>query len=125
MLFTLTPTESAATEITLQVDEGKGGIATQVYALLVLEEETDNYAPVIISAPILKASTSQHYVYDVNAIDPDEDDLTSSLVNAPQGMSLDNLTGELLWNPEGKTVGKNEGGAAAGTQGETIIRFTL
>jgi len=75
-VVTFTPTVSGATEITLQVDDGKGGIATQVYALLVLEEETDNYAPVIISEPILKASTSQNYVYDVNAIDPDEDNLT-------------------------------------------------
>jgi hypothetical protein len=104
-VVTFTPTVSGATEITLQVDDGKGGIATQVYALLVLEEETDNYAPVIISEPILKASTSQNYVYDVNAIDPDEDNLTYSLVNAPQGMSIDNLTGEILWNTAGKTVG--------------------
>ncbi|WP_287726274.1 putative Ig domain-containing protein [Microcystis sp. M061S2] len=104
-LVTFTPTVSGEIEITLQVDDGKGGIATQVYALLVLEEETDNYAPVIISEPILKASTSQNYVYDVNAIDPDEDNLTYSLVDAPQGMSIDNLTGEILWNTAGKTVG--------------------
>ena len=104
-VVTFTPTVSGATEITLQVDDGKGGIATQVYALLVLEEETDNYAPVIISEPILKASTSQNYVYDVNAIDPDEDNLTYSLVDAPQGMSIDNLTGEIVWNTAGKTVG--------------------
>ncbi|WP_242034769.1 Ig-like domain-containing protein [Microcystis flos-aquae] len=104
-VVTFTPTVSGATEITLQVDDGKGGIATQVYTLLVLEEETDNYAPVIISEPILKASTSQNYVYDVNAIDPDEDNLTYSLVDAPQGMSIDNLTGEIVWNTAGKTVG--------------------
>ncbi|MBE9088610.1 DUF4114 domain-containing protein [Microcystis aeruginosa LEGE 11464] len=104
-VVTFTPTVSGATEITLQVNDGKGGIATQVYTLLVLEEETDNYAPVIISEPILKASTSQNYVYDVNAIDPDEDNLTYSLVDAPQGMSIDNLTGEILWNTAGKTVG--------------------
>ncbi|MDB9391129.1 Ig-like domain-containing protein [Microcystis aeruginosa] len=104
-VVTFTPTVSGATEITLQVDDGKGGIATQVYTLSVLEEETDNYAPVIISEPILKASTSQNYVYDVNAIDPDKDNLTYSLVDAPQGMSIDNLTGEILWNTAGKTVG--------------------
>ncbi|MFM6643375.1 MAG: putative Ig domain-containing protein [Microcystis panniformis] len=104
-VVTFTPTVSGATEITLQVNDGKGGIATQVYTLSVLEEETDNYAPVIISEPILKASTSQNYVYDVNAIDPDKDILTYSLVNAPQGMSIDDLTGEILWNTAGKTVG--------------------
>ncbi len=104
-VVTFTPTVLGESKITLQVDDGKGGIATQVYALLVLEEETDNYAPVIISEPILKASTSQNYVYDVNAIDPDEDNLTYSLVDAPQGMSIDNLTGEILWNTAGKTVG--------------------
>jgi RHS repeat-associated protein len=104
-VVTFTPTVLGATEITLQVNDGKGGIATQIYTLSVLEEETDNYAPVIISEPILKASTSQNYVYDVNAIDPDKDILTYSLVNAPQGMSIDNLTGEIIWDTEGKTVG--------------------
>jgi RHS repeat-associated protein len=104
-VVTFTPTVSGATEITLQVNDGKGGIATQIYTLSVLEEATDNYAPVIISDAILKASTSQNYVYDVNAIDPDKDILTYSLVNAPQGMSIDNLTGEIIWDTEGKTVG--------------------
>ncbi len=104
-VVTFTPTVSGETEITLQVNDGKGGIATQIYTLSVLEEETDNYAPVIISEPILKASTNQNYVYDVNAIDPDKDILTYSLVNAPQGMSIDDLTGEILWNTAGKTVG--------------------
>ncbi|MDB9426649.1 putative Ig domain-containing protein [Microcystis aeruginosa CS-564/01] len=104
-VITGTPTVLGATEITLQVNDGKGGIATQIYTLSVLEEKTDNYAPVIISEPILKASTSQNYVYDVNAIDPDKDILTYSLVNAPQGMSIDNLTGEIVWNTAGKTVG--------------------
>ncbi|WP_287699209.1 putative Ig domain-containing protein [Microcystis sp. M046S2] len=104
-VVTFTPTVSGATEITLQVNDGKGGIATQIYTLSVLEEATDNYAPVIISDAILKASTSQKYTYDVNAIDPDKDILTYSLVNAPQGMSIDNLTGEIIWDTEGKTVG--------------------
>ncbi|MCA2837876.1 MAG: putative Ig domain-containing protein, partial [Microcystis sp. M078S1] len=48
---------------------------------------------------------SGEYSYDVEAIDPDEDNLTYSLVDAPQGMSIDNLTGEILWNTAGKTVG--------------------
>ena len=55
-VVTFTPTVLGATEITLQVDDGKGGIATQVYTLLVLEEETDNYAPVIISEPVTRAT---------------------------------------------------------------------
>jgi RHS repeat-associated protein len=104
-IVTWTPTQLGETEITLQVNDNRGGVATQSYKLLVQEQVTDNYAPVIISEAIVKASTSQKYVYDVNAIDPDEDSLTYSLVTAPEGMTINPLTGEIVWETVGKTIG--------------------
>ena len=104
-IVTWTPTQLGETEITLQVNDNKGGVATQIYKLLVQEQLTDNYAPVIISEAIVKASTNQNYVYDVNAIDPDADNLIYSLVTAPQGMTINELTGEIIWDTASKTVG--------------------
>jgi RHS repeat-associated protein len=104
-VITWTPTTLGEVEITLQVNDGKGGIATQKYNILVQQEQTDNYAPVIISEAIVKASTSQNYVYDVNAIDPDADNLTYSLVTAPQGMTINESTGEIIWNTATQTIG--------------------
>ena len=39
------------------------------------------------------------YTYDVDASDVDQDDLTYSLVKAPDGMIIDELTGVITWNP--------------------------
>ncbi len=56
-----------------------------------------NFAPTIVSNPIVFASKSQNYVYDVNAIDRNDDTLTYSLINAPDGMVIDPVTGEIVW----------------------------
>ncbi len=104
-VITWTSTTLGEVEITLQVNDSKGGIATQKYNILVQEEQTDNYAPIIISEAIVKASTTQNYIYDVNALDPDSDNLTYSLVTAPQGMTINESTGEIIWNTATKTIG--------------------
>ncbi|MFM7787909.1 MAG: Ig-like domain-containing protein, partial [Microcystis panniformis] len=51
-VVTFTPTVSGATEITLQVNDGKGGIATQKYNLFVSQSIGDNNAPIITSEPV-------------------------------------------------------------------------
>jgi len=66
-----------------------------------------NDAPVITSAPLTIAMTGVLYSYDVNAKDPDMDDtLTYSLTSQPPGMTIDPVTGLILWAPteiQGKT----------------------
>ncbi|MBE9061400.1 putative Ig domain-containing protein [cf. Phormidesmis sp. LEGE 11477] len=39
------------------------------------------------------------YTYDVDAIDPDQDELTYSLVDAPEGMWVEPTTGIIHWQP--------------------------
>ncbi|MEA5576227.1 putative Ig domain-containing protein [Anabaena sp. UHCC 0451] len=85
--------------------DNKGGVAIQNYQLSIQSPDDNNYDPVIISDPILKASTNQNYVYDVNAIDPEDDNLTYSLVTAPQGMTIDDSTGEIIWDTATQTIG--------------------
>jgi len=53
---------------------------------------------IIISDPLTVGYANDDYVYSLRAIDPDSDELTYSLVNAPDAMTVDPLTGELTWN---------------------------
>ena len=58
-----------------------------------------NLAPIITSAPVLTAYSSQSYNYQVAANDPDGAVLGYLLYDAPQGMSVDQNTGLITWSP--------------------------
>ncbi|OQZ02353.1 MAG: hypothetical protein B6D35_01240, partial [Candidatus Brocadia sp. UTAMX2] len=47
------------------------------------------------------------YVYDVEAIDPDDDSLTFSLVTAPDGMTIDSITGKIIWDVTSQNTGEH------------------
>ena len=56
--------------------------------------------PEITSAPVTDAATGEAYVYDVEAVDLDENDvLTFSLPIAPAGMAIDAESGLIQWTP--------------------------
>lgn len=60
-----------------------------------------NDAPIITSTPPEIAMVGIQYIYDVNATDPDgEDILTYSLTNQPAGMTIDQATGLIRWTPK-------------------------
>jgi len=62
--------------------------------------------PVIASAPIENASLDAFYTYDVDATgNPDP---TFSLVQAPDGMSIDDVTGLISWQPVDGQVGNHD-----------------
>lgn len=56
-----------------------------------------NLPPVIVSTPVVSVLTGENYLYDVNADDPDQDELVYALVLAPAGMSIESATGEITW----------------------------
>ena len=45
------------------------------------------------------------YLYDVDAVDPDNDPISYSLVSGPAAMSINPKTGMLAWNPTSAQVG--------------------
>ncbi|MEA5574578.1 putative Ig domain-containing protein [Calothrix sp. UHCC 0171] len=57
------------------------------------------------STPLTTASTSQNYIYDVNALDANGDSLTYSLLSAPTGMAIDQITGEIVWGTSTQKLG--------------------
>jgi parallel beta-helix repeat protein len=67
-----------------------------------------NRAPVIISEPIITAKEDQLYSYQVEASDPDGDNLNYSLIIKPEGMSINTDTeknGLITWMPTNNQVG--------------------
>lgn len=61
--------------------------------------------PTITSGAPRYAYWGSTYRYQVKAIDPDNDTLTYSLENAPDGMSIDSDTGLIEWIPFGNQIG--------------------
>lgn len=59
-----------------------------------------NHPPVITSTPVTTATVGQPYTYDVEASDPDAGDTpTFSLVEKPEGMTINATTGLIEWTP--------------------------
>jgi hypothetical protein len=82
--------------ISVQVNDGRGGIDQQDYTLSVIAPPP-NRPPIITSIPVVDTRVTQEYQYKAIATDPDSDTLTYSLVNAPNGMIIDGNTGLIRW----------------------------
>jgi RHS repeat-associated protein len=96
--WTPTVTQLGTNSVTLQVDDGRAGTATQVYSVAV-QPQTGNVDPVFASQPATTLALGQTYTYPARAVDADKDSLTYSLPTAPQGMSIDSGTGQITWAP--------------------------
>jgi predicted transcriptional regulator len=67
-----------------------------------------NNPPYFIRSPIEQGKVGDDYIYFAEAYDPDEDDVLSySLINAPVGMGIDQLTGTVTWSPIEGQEGQN------------------
>ncbi|MEP1075191.1 putative Ig domain-containing protein [Leptolyngbya sp. PL-A3] len=84
--------------ITIQANDGHGGIAEQSFTLAVIAEPP-NRPPVLTTNPVVDAQINQPYVYDADAVDLDQDQLQYSLVSGPSGMTVDPSTGLVRWTP--------------------------
>ena len=60
---------------------------------------SENQNPVITSTPITKAKLNELYKYDVNARDPNGDELRYFLIEKPTGMEINDETGLITWTP--------------------------
>jgi RHS repeat-associated protein len=115
-LVSWTPTGSnlGTDNVTLQVDDGRGGTATQTYTIAV-QQAPGNLPPHIISTPIRQLNlppaggSPVTYQYPVKAIDADKDPLTYSLTTGPTGMTIDPGSGLITWNGPGVPAGPSPG----------------
>lgn len=66
-----------------------------------------NNHPHFISDPVLECSVGGEYAYKLKARDYDNDDLEYSVVEGPEGMTLNAAACELCWQPEAANAGVN------------------
>lgn len=81
-----------STQVTIRVEDGRGGFADQSYSITVQEGQA---APRITSKPILSGIAGIPYAYVATAVDPDDTNLTWS-VTGPMGMSISSA-GAISW----------------------------
>jgi hypothetical protein len=84
-------------DVKLTVVDNRGGTAQQVFQVQT-QMQPGNYAPIMISQAETKANTSQSYIYDIKTLDFDNNSLRYSLLQAPDGMVIDNGTGKISWD---------------------------
>ena len=92
-----------AAPIVVKVTDPEGGFATQQFEIQVADgsvAENGNSAPVITSTPVFAAEVDAGYLYDVEAVDADGDNVTYGLAIAPDGMDIDAITGQITWLPD-------------------------
>ena len=85
--------------VEFKVSDGRTGGEVAVSYTLSVVANGSNTAPVIISVPRIVGTAESLYAYNLVARDADGDPVFWTLVNAPQGMSLDTLRGTLRWLP--------------------------
>ncbi|HPB31235.1 MAG TPA: putative Ig domain-containing protein, partial [Candidatus Sumerlaeota bacterium] len=66
-----------------------------------------NHAPAFAFTPIESAEEGSPYACPATAADPDGDVLEYSLLDAPDGLSMDARTGLIQWTPSGFDIGLN------------------
>lgn len=96
LAWTPAASDIGAHNVVLRAADGRGGSATQSFVLDVLAV-LPNRPPVFTSAPSTHASVGAVYAYAAQAIDPDNDPLTFSLVAGPPGL-LVSAAGAVSWD---------------------------
>ena len=88
-----TPISTDPATVTVRVEDNRGGSDTQTYSIEI------NSPPSIVSQAVTDVSVNEPYQYAVEAMDPDNDPLTFSLVTSPDGMTVDAASGVITWTP--------------------------
>lgn len=69
------------------------------------QTNTQNLPPYFISFAGSSASVNQLYVYDANALDPENNVLTYNLISGPAGLTINPTTGLVQWIPQSYQAG--------------------
>src|SRR5205823_736113 len=67
-----------------------------------------NQPPAFSSVPVTSAVVGRSYAYAASASDPNGQRLSYHLAVAPNGMTVDPLTGRVSWAPTANQVGTNQ-----------------
>ncbi len=103
-----TPTEGVLTSgaVTLTVNDGNGGTATQTFTVTVTRV---NDPPVISGSPATSVNEASAYSFTPTVTDPDNTSFTFSIVNRPSWANFSTTTGTLAGTPGNANVGTTSG----------------
>ncbi len=120
------PVATGYYDVTVRVEDGHGGYATQSYEIVV-RSTVLNAAPAITSSPIGAAYLGARYDYRLVATDADGDALVYSVVTGPAGLTIDPYTGVVNWVPTQAQLGDHSVALRAydGRGGSIVQSFTL
>lgn len=107
ILWSAPPTSLVSESITVRVDDGRGGTDTQSFELTIVPNG-ENTVPQINSSPSEYARTDRVFAYDLWADDADGDDVLWRVLSAPDGVTIDPVSGQLRWIPALDQVGVRE-----------------
>jgi RHS repeat-associated protein len=119
-------TANSTVTFSVQVDDGRGGVATQMVTLEVLDATTANQAPMFDDSPRPVARIGRLWTWMAHATDPEAQPITYLLTNGPAEMTLRD-DGLMSWNvpadaPNSVAV---EVVADDGHGGQTTLMFDL
>lgn len=80
------------------------GVLISNEAVVSIEVIAVNDNPSIVSQPITAVAENSPYSYALDALDVDGDTLGYVLISAPAGMTIDPVSGEILWNSANEFV---------------------
>ena len=96
--------QAGTQSVSVQVTDSTGLIDVQNFSITI---SAPNAPPTIESIPIETTPAGSEYRYEVLAVDPNDDQLTFSLIVAPNGMFIDPDTGVVTWMSQSVQVGEN------------------
>ena len=94
--ITWTPDTAGDANVTVRVEDGRGGRDSQSYVITVVEPVLP---PVITSTPNTTATVDGLYQYPVSVDNPQGGALAFALTTAPVGLRLDPTGGQITWTP--------------------------
>ncbi len=101
--WTPSAAQSGTRDVVVRAEDPDGAFGEQSFQIVV--EELLNLPPAITSSAIVLATEGVDYIYDVDATDPDGDELTWSLDSAPTAMTIVPTSGLVYWLPDGTQSG--------------------
>jgi RHS repeat-associated protein len=119
-----TADEVGPQDVTLRVQDGRGGLDLQSFQVNVARANTP---PVITSVPTGPAVVGAPWLYQVLAQDAENDPLTYNLDAGPAEMTLDPVTHQVTWTPSSAQVGSQHVAITVsdGRGGSTTQSFDL
>ncbi|MDX1927188.1 MAG: FG-GAP-like repeat-containing protein, partial [Pirellulaceae bacterium] len=105
------PDQVGVNALIVRASDGRGGFAEQGFSVIVTAPVA-NVSPSFTSEPVTEVSSDQTFVYQPRISNPNQGPLRYSMVDGPEGATIDPTTGLVNWDAR-------ENGISLGVRGST------